>query len=164
MVVRSQLQSIADETIDQAKLDPKGRVAVFVEGEGPRPLVENAFIEALQKRNYISVVHTNVAIEQTFQVFILDCDIKIREIDSKKMERTVRTALEVRTVKGSEHETRSLGIFRQEAKDTAQTFSEVHLPTTSLNNDGGVFQRLITPFIVIGGAVLMIYLFFTVRS
>ena len=33
-VVRSQLQSIADEVVDSAKFDIKARVAVLVEGEG----------------------------------------------------------------------------------------------------------------------------------
>lgn len=164
IVIRSQVQSIAEETIDQAKLDPKGRVAVIVEGEGPQALVENAFIEALQKRNYISVAKTSAATEQSINIFLLDSDVKVRELEPKKMERTIRTILEVRIVKGTERETHVLGPFHRETKDTAQVFPDVRLPLASSSGGEGALQRLLTPLMVITGAVLVIYLFFTVRS
>lgn len=71
-VIRLQLQSIADEVVGQAKLDSIDRVSVFVEGEAWRSLVENAFIEALQKRNYISVLDTGMITSgRPFRFFFL---------------------------------------------------------------------------------------------
>ncbi len=163
-IVRSQLQSIADEVVDSAKLDTHRRVAVLVEGEGQRTLAENAFIEAFQKRNYTSVVIDTAAINQILQVFLLNVEINVRELDAKLSERIIRTTLEVRTTKGVERETRILGTFHRETKDTAQVFTAELLPTVQRNDETGILQRMLTPFIVVGGAIVIVYLFFTVRS
>ena len=163
-VMRSQLQSIADEVVDSAKLDIKGRVAVLVEGEGPRTLAENAFIEALQKRNYVSMVTDTVSANQILHVFFISAEIKLRELDAKLSERNIRTTLEVRMVKGAEREVRILGTFHRETRDTAQVFATELLPTVQKNDETRIFQRMITPFIIVGGAIVIVYLFFTVRS
>jgi hypothetical protein len=163
-VARSQLRSIAEETLDRAQLDQKYRVAVIVEGEGPRALAENAFVEALQERNYIPVMDIGGASGQSIRVYFLGFDVRVRELDHRNMERTVSTELEVRTVKGLQHESRVLGTFRREDKDTAQTFPENRMPVAAPHGDEGTVQRMLAPLIVISGAVLIIYLFFTVRS
>ncbi len=162
--MRSQLQSIADEVVDSAKLDINGRIAVLVEGEGPKTLAENAFIEALQKRNYISMVINTAAINQMLHVVFLNSKIEVRNLDAKSSERNIQTTLEVRITKGAEREARILGSFHRETKDTAQAFTTGFLPTTQRNDETGILQRMLTPFIVIGGAIVIVYLFFTVRS
>jgi hypothetical protein len=158
-IVRSQLQSIADEVVDSAKFDRTGRVAVFVEGEGPRALAENAFIEAFQKRNFTSVVIDTASNHQILQVFLLNHGINVRELDAAFSERNIRTTLEARTVKGVDREVRILGTFQREKKDTVRVFSSVQK-----NSETGILQRMLTPFIVVGGAIVIVYLFFTVRS
>jgi hypothetical protein len=163
-VIRSQLQSIADEVVDSAKFDIKERVAVLVEGEGQRVLAENAFIEALQKRNFDSVVIDTVSINQILQVFLLNTEIKVRELDAKLSARIIRTTLEARMVKGPKREVRILGTFYREIKDTAQVFMAGSLPEVQKNDGNGILQRMLTPFIVVGGAIVIVYLFFTVRS
>jgi hypothetical protein len=164
VVVRSQLQSIADEVIDSAKFDVQERVAVLVEGKESRTLAENAFIEALQKRNYISVVIDTLSINQILQVYILNTEIKVRELDAKLSERNIRTTVEARMVKGAERDVRMLGTFYRESKDTAQVFTTGLLPTVQKDDENGILQRMLTPFIIVGGAVVIVYLFFTVRS
>jgi hypothetical protein len=163
-VIRSQLQSIADEVIDQAKLDHKDRVALWVEGEGPRSLAENAFIETLQKRSYTSALKSGTLSEQTLHVFLLGTDIKVRELGVKIFERKILTTLEVRTEIGVEREIRFLGTYHREAKDTAQVFPSAQLSIVPLNEEESVMQQWLTPLIIIGGAVLIVYLLFTVRS
>ena len=163
-VVRSQLQSIANEVVDQAKLDPQGRVGVLVEGEGPRSLVENAFIKELQKRSYKSILGSDAEVKQTVHVFLLGIDIKVQGLDTKLSERNICTDLEVRTVTGMEHEVRVLGTFHREAKDTAQVFPSDQLSAVPKDDRSGVVQRILTPLIVITGVFLIVYLFFTVRS
>ena len=163
-VIRLQLQSIADEVFDQAKLDPKDRVALWVEGEGPRSLAENAFVETLQKRSYTSVLSTGKTSEQTLHVFLLSTDIKVRAVDEKYSERNISLAIEVRTVFGTEREVRLLGTFHREVKDTAQVFPSLQLSVFPANEEESVMQRLLTPLIVISGAVLIVFLLFTVRS
>jgi hypothetical protein len=164
IIIRSQLQSIADEVVDSAKFDGKGRVAVFVEGGGQRTLAENAFIEALQKRKYTSVVIDTSSTDQILHVFILNAEMKVRELDAKMSERKIQTTLEARMVQGHEHEVRILGTFHREAKDTAQAFITELLPSAQKNDETGILQRILTPFIVVGSAIVIVYLFFTVRS
>jgi hypothetical protein len=163
-VIRMQLQSIADTAINQAKLDPKVRVVLWIEGEGPRSLAENAFVETLQKRSYTSVFSTGKTLDQTLQVFLLSTDIKVRAVDEKYSERNISIALEVRTVLGTEREVRLLGTFHREAKDTAQVFPSLQLSVLPANEEESVMQRLLTPLIIISGAVLIVLLLFTVRS
>jgi hypothetical protein len=101
---------------------------------------------------------------QKLSVFVFQPDIKVRELDAKASERTIRTILEARMLKGTNHEERMLGTFRRETKDTAQVFLSAVLPAAQQNENTGVFQRMLTPFIVVGGAIVIVYLFFTVRS
>ncbi len=163
-VVRLQLQSIADEVVDSAKLDVNGRIAVLVEGEMTRTLVENAFIDALQKRNYTSVFIDTASTNQILNVFFIGTEIKVRELDTKLSERNIRTTLEARIIKGAGREVRLLGTFDRETKDTAQVFTAVLFPAIQKNDEDGIIQRMLTPFIIIGGAIMIVYLFFTVRS
>ena len=163
-VVRAQLQSIADEVIDSAKFDVEDRVAVFVEGEGSRTLAENAFIEALQKRKYSSVLMDTASVHQLFHVYILRAEINVRELNAKISERNIRTTLEARIVKGAERNVHILGTFQRLTKDTVQTTTLGLIPAVQNNDENGILQRMLTPLIVVGGAVVIVYLFFTVRS
>jgi hypothetical protein len=163
-IVRAQLQSIADEVVDSATFDRNGRVAVLVEGEGPRTLAENAFIEAFQKRKYAFVGIDTASTNQILQVFFYNAEIKVRELDAKHSARTIRTTLEARMVKSAEREVRMLGTFQRETKDTAQVFAAGMLPPAQKSDENGTLQRMLTPFIVVGSAIVIVYLFFTVRS
>ena len=163
-LVRSQLRSIANEVVDSAAFDVHGRVAVQVEGEGQRMLAENAFIEVLQKRSFVSVIADTAFTNQVLSIFVFQPDIKVRELDAKTSERTIRTMLEARMLKGTNHELRLLGIFQRDVKDTARVFSDGVIPVVPQNENTGVLQRMLTPFIVVGGAIIIVYLFFTVRS
>jgi hypothetical protein len=163
-VVRLQLQSIADEVVDSAKFDGQGRIAVFVEGEGQRTLAENAFIGAIQKRNYSSVVIDTVSKNQILHVFLFSPEINVRELNSKFSERNIRSTLEVRIEKGAEREVRMLGTFHRDTKDTVQAFMAEFHPVVQKDDEAGILQRMLTPFIVVGGAIVIVYLFFMVRS
>jgi hypothetical protein len=162
--IRLQFQSIADEVVNQAKLDPKGRVALWVEGEGPRSLAENAFVETLQKRNYASALSGGTTSEQTLHVYLLSTEVKVRAVNEKYSERNISIALEVRTVLGMEREVHLLGTFQREVKDTAQVFPSLQLSVMQANEEESVLQRILTPLIIISGAALIVFLLFTVRS
>jgi hypothetical protein len=163
-LVRSQLKTIAEEVVDSANINLNERVAVFAEGEGPRTLAENACIEALQNRHCISVVIDTVSVRQILHLFVFGTEMKIREVNAKFSERTLRTTLEARVVQGADRRVRMLGTFYRETKDTAQVFASGVIPEVQKRDEGGIFQRMVTPFIVVGGAIVIVYLFFTVRS
>jgi hypothetical protein len=161
-VIRAQLQSIAKEVVDSARLDPKVKVDIFVEGAEPRTLVENAFIEVLQKNKYTSVLNNGA--EQKLQVFLVNTDVKVQELNPKLFERNMSTTLEVRTVTGAESNVQLLGTFHRETKDTVQSLPTAQYPVIQKSDESGVMQKLLTPIIVIGASVLIVYLLFTVRS
>jgi hypothetical protein len=79
-------------------------------------------------------------------------------------ERSIRITLEVRKVTGADREVSLLGKFYRQTVDTAQAFPSIQPSTDRKDDKSGALQLLLTPLIVISGAVLIIYLFFTVRS
>jgi hypothetical protein len=163
-IIRSQLQSIAGEVIDSTKFNMKERVAVIVEGEGPRTLTENAFIDVFQKRNYTSVAIDTASTNQILQIVLLNVENKVRELDPKVSERMIQITLEARTIRGPSRDVRLLGTFQRETKDTAQVFGANPFSAAHKNDDNGILQRMLTPLIVVGSAIVIVYLFFTVRS
>jgi len=163
-VVRTQLQSIAEEAADSAKVDVQRRVAIVVDGDGPKSAAENAFIEAMQKRNVASIVMDSSLSHQILHVFLLHGETTERAINEKFSLRCTRTALEVKTLNGAEREVRMLGTFMRETTDTVNVRSTGILPADQKKDDQGLLQRMLTPFIVVGGAIVIVYLFFTVRS
>jgi hypothetical protein len=57
-----------------------------------------------------------------------------------------------------------IGTFNRITKDTASVFPSVLLWNHERMEEESMFQRLLTPFILIGSTVVLVYLFFTVRS
>jgi hypothetical protein len=164
-VIRSQLQRIADEVVQKANLDTASSIAVFVEGEGWRSLAENAFIESLQEKGYRTLLGMgNSSPGQSLQIYLLDTEIKLREIHPGLSERSVRTTLEARKLTGPDRNVDLIGTFYRQSLDTAMIFPALEFRAEQKDEKTGTLQKLLTPVIVISGAVLIIYLFFTVRS
>jgi hypothetical protein len=163
-VIRSQLQSIADEVVDQAKLDTNGQVILWVEGQEQRALTENAFIEVLQKKRHTIVLNVGTSLGQTLHVFLLISEFKLQKLIEKYLEREIHTILEAKTIMGAERKVQLLGTYHRESKDTAQIFPSTQILGMSAAEDASVMQQLLTPIIIIGGAILIVYLLFTVRS
>ena len=164
VVYRSHLHSIAEEVVDSASFVTNSHVAVLVEGEGSRTVAEDAFIEVLQKRNFNPVLSDSASDHQSLQVVLLKTEMKVRELDGKLSERIFQTTLEARTIKGADLKVNVLGTFHRETKDTVQTFIIDLLPASQKNDEQGILQRMLTPMVVVGSVIVIVYLFFTVRS
>jgi hypothetical protein len=164
MVVRKQLHQIAMDVVDSAHIDMNRQVAVVVEGDGPRMLAENALIEALQNRHCMAVVIDTTSVSQILYAFVFRTSVKLHPVDDKYSERNTQTVLEARVVKGANRRAQMLGSFYRETNDTAQVYASPEFPDVQKNEEDSIFQRMMTPFIIIGGAIVIVYLFFTVRS
>ncbi len=148
-----------------AKLDLKSQVALWVEGEGQRSLAENAFIETLQKRSYASVLSTG-------KTSGTDASCISTWYMKSKSEQWVKNILngvllprsKYKTILGVERKVYLLGTFQREGKDKAQIFPSVQMPVLQADEEESLIQRLLTPLIILSGAVLIIFLLFTVRS
>jgi hypothetical protein len=164
-VIRMQLQSIAEEVVNRANFDTTEKVTLFTEGETWRILTENAFIEALQKRNYKTVLGSGtVTTRQVLQVYLLNADIKDRELGTKLHERIISTDLEVKKLTGIDREAVILGVYHRQTTDTINVLTDMRSVVFDKEGKKSAFEKLLTPLIVISGAVLIVYLFFTVRS
>jgi hypothetical protein len=164
-VIRMQLQSIAEEVVNRANFDTTEKVTLFTEGETWRILTENAFIEALQKRNYKTVLGSGtVTTRQVLQVYLLNADIKDRELGTKLHERIISTDLEVKKLTGIDREAAILGVYHRQTTDTINVLTDMRSVVFDKEGKKSAFEKLLTPLIVISGAVLIVYLFFTVRS
>jgi hypothetical protein len=164
VIVRHQLKSIAQEVFAKSKFDPKVRVILNVEGDGPRSLAENSFIEIFNDQHFSSILLQRSIEEQTLSIYLLGVTVTSRQLDSKLFERRCQTKLDARTVTGLDHETQFIGTFHRESLDTVRTFSSFDFFPEQITDKSNLSQRLLTPLILIGGAILIVYLFFTVRS
>lgn len=164
VLVQEQLKSIAHEVVSKVKLDPGHPVAFQVEGDGPRILVENAFIEILQEKNYSTRLRSHSSDYQTLSVYILGITVSAKQLDSQLFERSCRTSLEARMESGTDHQVQFLGSFKRESLDTVHTYPSFSFYSQQQDSEDSLTQRIFTPFILIGGAILVVYLFFTVRS
>jgi len=164
VIVREQLKSIALEVVSKVTLDPKYPVAFQVEGDGSRLLVENTFIEVLHGQNYSTILRSHSSDYQTLSVYILEITVSAKQRDSQLFERSCQTTLEVRMVSGTDHQVQFIDTFRRESLDTVDTYPSFPFYSQHRDDEDSVSQRILTPFILIGGAILVVYLFFTVRS
>ncbi len=157
---RTQADSIATELLSHLQLDPPGRVAVFVEGAGQRALVENAVLEGLARRGVTGRLTGPSGGEDTvLHLVLLDQRAEERAIGDSAVRRIVSTALEAR-LERPEGSVKLLGTYRRTDADTVRG-SAIPMPDTP---ESSVFDRILVPLVMLGTAVLMAYLFFTVRS
>jgi len=103
-------------------------------------------------------------LDQKLQLILLGVDIQVRQQETGWRERKIVTTLDARIVRGGEQAVQWLGTLSRETKDTAQVFPSLQLSSFQKSDESSAMQRLLTPLIVLGGAFLIIYLFFTVRS
>jgi hypothetical protein len=163
VVIRSQFQSIADEVISKAGFDSSARIDIIVEGEKWRALAENAFIEALRNNGNIPVFGSETGADRVLHLFILSTSQKAKSIGGDKFEREIVTSLEARTELKGGNDIKLLGTFRRSWVDTSNVLPDSGFPDDNKEKTG-VLPLLLTPLVVIGSAILIVYLFFTVRS
>jgi hypothetical protein len=168
MVLRHQLGSIADEVVGKLQLSSGSAVYVAVQPYTGKELAENAFAEALQNRGFRPLMKmTSDTGATTLKVSVLNDRAQFREINQKTSERIVQTDLEVRVENAKGESLASLGMFHRIGVDTVGAKDiEVIAPHqgSEVDEDTTFFQRFVGPLIVLASGIIVVYLFFTVRS
>lgn len=168
MVIRNQLGGIAEEVVGKLQLEAKSAVAVFVQPSARRNLAENAFVESLQNHGYRPILNRRVDTAGiNLMVTVLSDRAQFKEISQKAYERTVRTELEARTERDNGESIAYLGVFHRLSCDTLSVKdTEVSVPIheNGADEETTFFQRLVGPFIILASGIIVVYLFFTVRS
>jgi hypothetical protein len=158
---REHAVSIVQELLSHIPPDSLGRVGLKVDGAGAKVLFENALIEAFRGNGAVPVLWGNVRPDDpVVRLFILDQSRSFVPTSDGHFVRTLRTAVEGRFDRGGVPTL--LGSPVRLSADTV-AFAESG-PLVDSEESSGVFDTVLTPFIVLGGVAVVVYLLFTVRS
>lgn len=168
LLVRKQLQEIADEVVAKLNAEPRMRVTVSAESQHPATLAQNAFLEALQRKGFQPFLGIGGdSVLPALTISVLNDKVAFEDVGSKSFLRTVELELEARIEFGLSKPAQYLGTFWRFARDTVQEREPEYMPSSRSNlhdDDSSTFQRIFGPLIVLASSVLVVYLFFTVRS
>lgn len=163
---RVQLHSLAREIARACRdtIQSVSTLTLRVESAPQKTLVENALIEALRTAGFeVRMAESNSSFP-LLHVFVVGHSESRRELDGMKIERTIRSGLDAR-VELSNGTAVTLGLFSSESRDTLVRGSSSVLPgVTSEEESVSIFEKIAAPVLLITGAFLIVYLFFTVRS
>lgn len=166
-ILRSQVQAIAEEVGKEIKLGPDSRIGLQIEGTDNKVITENAFIQELEKKNYRAVL-SKENVDAVLEVLVLAQGVTYEELAQERWKRTIRTTLEVRLRSPRTEEVQFLGNHDYAKVDTVAHKEEGWWASESKAFFAGVspslFERVLTPLVVITGSVIVVYLFFTVRN
>lgn len=167
LVIRHQCDELAREILQSIELRPGDRVAIRVKGAQAPVVVENAIIEELHKKQIIPLL--NAPADNGLPVLdllVLGQEVNFRPAKEGAFSRTIQTTLEGRYQSGQSQEVRFLGMFSRSQIDTVSQREVIRWSDFSMGaeEESSTFQKLLTPVILISGAFLVVYLFFTVRN
>jgi hypothetical protein len=170
LIMKAQTESIAQDVVKKLQRSDadSGRVVVRVEARTNQTMVENAFVDVLGR----SVLKPLLAMNPppgapAIDVLVLGQTVDYREIPDGAFERTVKTVLEARYQAGGGADVEYLGTFQRSSADTVLHQDEVRVfgrrlePSTE---SASFFDKIAGPVLIITGAFLIVYLFFTVRN
>lgn len=157
LIQYEQFRSIAAELAGDFRVNQGQHLVVTIESQQRNTAFENILLETLKGRGASSRLLKSVANaeDSLLRVVILDQEIVRSDLGDGVIERKAQLIVDARI------ETRSgdvpvQKVFRRSATDTLRS----SIGMTEMT----VFERLLEPAIVIMGAILVVYLLFTVRS
>ena len=166
-VLRSQASSIVEEAWQQLadSLLRPGDIWISVEGGSAKRIVENAFLQSLGQRGFRPQLHTpqKPAVEG-IQVTILDQAVQYRTLGNGASQREVRTAIEMRRVRAGGENVIYGGPYVRQAIDTVEVRDDGGLAELRNAEERSFVDKMMGPLLLISGAFLIVYLFFTVRN
>jgi hypothetical protein len=97
-------------------------------------------------------------------VTVLEQGVRYVGLSTGEYRREVRTSIEARDVPHDSSSMQYLGISTRVDVDTVAFREEVGLLLPARESERTLFDKLVGPVLLIGGAFLVVYLFFTVRN
>lgn len=159
-VIRDLYRTIAEEVIERVDSDSVSGYALTVDSEQSTVTVENAFLEIISSRGrkvQLGPRRTREMLQ--LQVAVLSQNVRYESLEGGVFRRSINVSLEMRWQNPGDDSIVYGGILEQAKVDTVTA-------RPGQDGDGGrsVVERIIEPAVVIAGAVVIIYLLFTVRS
>jgi hypothetical protein len=167
LILRSQAGSVAEETLGKLGSSLKGldQMNVSVEGGSVRTLIENAFVELLNRQGIHTSLQPAQAVgKRALQVTVLEQGVRYVGLSTGEYRREVRTSVEARDLPRDSSLMQYLGIFSRVDVDTVAFREEIGFSPLARESERTLFDKLVGPVLLIGGAFLVVYLFFTVRN
>lgn len=157
MIQYEQFRNIAEELVNEFNVRRGQRLVVAVESQHQKSTLESVVLEALKGRGAAGRLLTSAVSEEDslLRVIVLSQEIVRSHLGDGMMERKAQMIVNAR-IETSSGEVPVQKVFRRSATDTVSADSG----TAPMS----VFERLLEPAIVIAGAILVVYLLFTVRS
>jgi hypothetical protein len=167
LVLRSQAGVVAEETLARltTSLSEARDLVLSVEGAGTRSLIENAFLELLHRRGIQAAIRSGQAGDKrTLQIVVLEQQVRYTGLASGEYRREVRTSIETRDFLRDSSRTQYVGTCSHQDVDTVAFREDIGLYPAARETDRTLFDKLLEPILLVGGAFLVVYLFFTVRN
>jgi hypothetical protein len=168
LVVHEQLKSIAEEVAGRVLFDAGNKVVVNINAEKDLTLVENAFLQALDRKGFPARLYRGPdSVDVSLKVDLLTDRVSFDEAAGGAFVRTVQIDLEARVEYAAKRPAEVFCLFHRTAIDTVSQKDPgalVKLGIRSIDAETTLFQRLVGPLIVLAGSIIVVYLFFTVRS
>jgi hypothetical protein len=167
LVLRSQAGGVAEETLGKLTSTLKGveQIDLEVVGGSVHVLIENAFLESLNRLGIrTSIRHAQTKDKRVLQVTVLEQGVHYDGLSTGEYRREVRTSVEARDVPRDSSSIQYVGTFSRVDVDTVAFREELGISPLSRDSERTLFDKLVGPVLLIGGAFLVVYLFFTVRN
>lgn len=171
MVLRLQAGSIAEEVLTGIRRQANDSMSlrVSIAGGGNVMIVENAFLEALERSGMkISNVRAEDTKAPAVEVNVLEQTVQFTPLASSRFQRLVRTIVEARYRESADGNLGYVGPFQRTQIDTVDRREDLRAmaasPVGSDSETSSIFEKIAGPLIMIGSTFLIVYLFFTVRN
>lgn len=153
----AQFRSIAEELVADFRIRQGQGFAVAIESQQQKTALENILLEVLKDQGAIGrlLIGDTSETDSVLRVAVLAQEIVRNDVGNGSIERKSQMIVDAR-IETPSGEVPAQKVFQRSARDTSRTESR----QTELT----VFERLLEPAIVIAGAILVVYLLFTVRS
>lgn len=166
--MRDLAAEVAQTITNNNAFDGVSSVQLKVEGNELTSVIENAFLAVLRSKG----IQVNLAPEKNthshdLRLLILQQTVSYSNLPNGQFLRHSTLSLEARLVSPTNLEVVLLETHKKSQSDTVQSKENWPLlltdPTVEMEEES-IFTKLISPLIVVTGAVLIIYLLFTIRS
>ena len=167
LVLRSQAASIADESLKNLSpaINGMDNVAIIVTGGTARALIENAFLDLLGRKGiHVFLQSAALPTKQSLQLTVLEQSVRYAGLANGDYRREIQTAIEARRTSNDTIASEYLGLFKRQVVDTVAFREDAGMVGDVRDGERTLFDRLLGPVLMIGGAFLIVYLFFTVRN
>ncbi len=174
---RRNVRLIVYTLLSEIPMDADRQVAVKIHGVEHSWIVENAFLSALQERDFTVRTASDESVNSImFDFTLIELKVRYRHgnrdgfFGKRTIERSVSTVLAGKVYRTSSGELYYAGTVEKSAKDqiAIDDFPRVEHEQINVTHGtlptGGFMKKILEPAVVITATAIAIYLFFSVRS